>query len=345
MPARFKRIGQPGTQVAVMGGATEVSIHSTIYVPDRTDPSWKSIPYGHPMANQTTYVLDENMEPCAIGVPGELYLGGIGLARGYLGKPAFTAERFVPHPFSADPGARLYRTGDLVRWRTDGELELIGRVDFMVKLRGLRIELGEIESALSRHPSVDRAVAGLVDVGGGDRRIVAYYTALGSSAPREEELVALLADALPEYMVPSHIVRLDELPLTPNGKVNRRALPAPNVSRSEPSQLYVAPRDPLERVLTGLVAQLTGAERVGVEDDFFALGGHSLLAINLIGEVEDVFGVRVPVRDLFGAPSVAGIAAALDSQVSRETLNEIADQVLDVSQMDAEEVARLLGTA
>jgi acyl carrier protein len=233
-------------------------------------------------------------------VPGELLVGGAGLARGYLGRPELTAEKFIPDPFGGEPGGRLYRTGDLVRWRADGEVDFLGRIDDQVKVRGFRIELGEVEAAL-------RAVAGVADaaVTAQAERLVAYV----AGTPGAAELREALRRRLPEHLVPSVFVALDKLPLSPSGKVDRRALPAPENLRPAERE-YTAPRNELERQLAEMVAELLELEQVGVHDSFFELGGHSLLATRLISKIREDTGVELPLRTLFETPTVAQLADA-----------------------------------
>jgi amino acid adenylation domain-containing protein len=305
LPDRVRTWAPGMAHFIVMGGATEASIHSIIYPVGQVDQAWRSIPYGVPMANQRTYVLDRHLRPVPIGVAGELFLGGVGLARGYTGRTGFTAERFVPDPVSGDAGARLYRTGDLARYGADGTIELLGRIDHQAKIRGFRIEPGEIEAALGRHPAVARAVVVALRDGGGEARLVAYVvSAEGADAPPAAELRAFLRGTLPDWMVPAAYVALDRLPLSPNGKLDRKALPAPSAIAGEGH----GPRTPLEVELCAGVAALLGMERVGPEDDFFGLGGHSLAVTRLLARVRDRWGVEVPIRDFFAAPTVAVLA-------------------------------------
>ncbi len=277
---------------------------------------------GRAVAGSRAYVLDRSLEPCPPGVPGELALGGAGLARGYLHRRELTAERFVPDPFAADPGARLYRTGDLARWLPSGELEFLGRIDHQVKVRGFRIELGEIETALSAHPALREAVVVAREDGGAgeerlqvEKRLAAYvvprrgpHAASLPEASLVQALRAFLAGKLPDYMVPSAIVVLDALPLTPNGKVDRKALPAPAAQAVDRGG---APRTPAEELLAGIWAEVLGRERVGIHDGFFDLGGHSLIATRVVSRVRAAFGVELPLRALFEHPTVAGLARAL----------------------------------
>jgi acyl carrier protein len=228
-------------------------------------------------------------------VPGELYLGGVGIARGYLGQPALTEERFVPDPFGGEPGAWLYRTGDQVRYRADGNLEYLGRLDHQVKVRGFRIELGEVEAVLLEHPRVAQAVVVVREERVGDRRLVAYFVSGVERGVTVTELRKHLRARLPEYMVPQHFVELEGLPLMPNGKLNRRALPVPfSVEAAE--EAYVAPRTEMEARVAAIWREVLGIERVGVHDNFFDLGGHSLLTIKVATRIEEATGVRLNLR-------------------------------------------------
>jgi len=265
---------------------------------------------GRPVAGSEAYVLDERLGPAPAGVAGELYLGGRGLARGYLGRPERTAERFVPDPFGL-PGARLYRTGDLARFRVDGELEFLGRRDFQVKLRGFRIELGEIEAALAAHPAVAEAAV-LALPCGEDVRLVAFWVGEEGVEPR-----SWLRRRLPEHMVPSGCVRLETLPRTPNGKVDRRALSRLGTAGAE-RQTYVVPRTLTEELLAGIWAEVLKVERVGAHDNFFDLGGHSLLAAQVTSRVREAAQLELPVRSLFQYPTIEGLAIALEDLLFAE---------------------------
>jgi hypothetical protein len=262
---------------------------------------------GRPYPNTRLYVLDAGLQPVPVGVPGELYIGGMGLTRGYLRRPALTAERFVPDPFSSMPGARLYRTGDRVRYRADGEVEFLGRFDFQVKLRGFRIELGEIEAALCLHPAVEQAVVLLREDTPGEPRLVAYAR-LHEEQPADATMLrGFLKERLPGYMVPAAFVVLDTLPLTSTGKVDRAALPAPEAGAS-PVSTFVAPRNETEHQLALLLSELLGAPQVGVHDDFFDLGGHSLLATRAVARIRTLLEVDLPVQDLFEHSTVERLA-------------------------------------
>ena len=267
-------------------------------------------PIGRPITNHRAYVLNKQLQPLPIGVSGELYIGGDGLARGYLKGPELTAERFIPDEFSSVAGARLYRTGDLARYRADGELDFLGRIDNQVKIRGYRIELGEIEAALCAVAGVREAVVVARPDAQGEQRLVAYV--VGEAAGLDQSTLRReLGVRLPDYMVPAVIVELDQLPLTANGKVDRRALPEPERMRSQESE-YAAARTPVEELLCGIWAEVLGVERVGVEDNFFELGGHSLLATQVVSRVRETCGVEIALRELFEAPSVRLLAVVVE---------------------------------
>jgi len=300
-------------------GPTEVTVNSLIYAARRPPGSWASgeaVPIGRPSAENAVYVLDRAGEMVPPGVAGELFLGGPGVARGYHGRPDRTAERFVPDPWSGEPGARLYCSGDLVRWLPDGNVEFLGRTDHQVKVRGFRIELGEIEAALAHHPGVGEAVVVAREDAPGDRRLVAYVVGAGGEAPSARSLREFLAGSLPGYMVPSAFVALDAFPVTPSGKLDRRALPAP-ASRPELDG-YVAPRTPIEELVVGIWAEVLGVERVGVHDNFFELGGHSLVATQIVSRLHEACAVEVPLRALFEGPTVAELAERVESADASE---------------------------
>ncbi|HMG42404.1 MAG TPA: amino acid adenylation domain-containing protein, partial [Acidimicrobiales bacterium] len=287
-----------GLPVHNLYGPTEAAVDVTWHDPTRELPAAGTVPIGRPVWNTGTLVLDGYLWPVPIGVPGELYLTGVQLARGYHGRAGLSAERFVAHPFGA-PGERMYRTGDLVRWQPDGTLDYLGRTDHQVKLRGNRIELGEIEAALLALEGVGHATV-LVH----DSRLVAYL--VGPELPDDDSLRTALSAGLPDYMVPGAFVRLDTLPLTPNGKLDRAALPAPEGARPVVSR---RPATPVEAGLCAIVAEVLGVDDVGVDDGFFALGGHSLLAAKVVSRARRDLGIGLAVRDLFEAPTVAGLAA------------------------------------
>ena len=280
---------------------------------------------GRPIANTQVYVLDERLQPVPSGVPGELHIGGAGLARGYLNRPALTAEKFIPNPFSAVPGARLYKTGDLACYLPDGQIAFMGRIDEQIKIRGYRIEPGEIVAALDRHPAVQTSVVVAREDTLGDKRLVAYMVPAVGSRPTTGALRDFLATQVPDYMVPATFVCLDVLPLTSNGKVNCAALPAPNATNTVQDDTFTAPRTPIEERVAEIVASLLGLEQVGRDDNFFLLGGHSLLGTQVIARVHDTFGVDLPLRGLFDAPTVAELAAEIERLILA-TLEAMSDE-------------------
>ncbi|MBD2040985.1 amino acid adenylation domain-containing protein, partial [Microcoleus sp. FACHB-672] len=292
-------------------GPTEGTVWSTVY--DCGDLGENTlVPIGKPISNMQVYLLDSHLQPVPVGVAGELHIGGAGLALGYLNRPDLTAEKFIANLFSQDANSRLYKTGDLARYLADGNIEYLGRIDHQVKIRGFRIEMGEIEALLNSHPSVqETAVIAREDVPG-DQRLVAYI-APSATASSEiiKELRRFLKERLPAYMVPSAFVLLEALPLTPNGKLDRKALPAPNHQKAEREEIFVAPRNPVEKILADILAQLLGLQEIGIHDNFFELGGHSLLAIQFISRLSDAFGIKIPLRCLFENPTVEGIAVAI----------------------------------
>ncbi|HEV2734152.1 MAG TPA: amino acid adenylation domain-containing protein, partial [Longimicrobiaceae bacterium] len=325
--AEWSRLGVPLVHVF---GLTETAVTSTTLRLEAGDDGsrWPNLPVGTPIPNTRIYVLDTSLNPVPPGMAGELYVGGEGVARGYLGRPDLTAARFVPDSFAAEPGGCLYRTGDRVRWLADGNLEFLGRIDLQVKVRGHRIEPAEIEAVLARHPAVREAVVMVREDTSGDRRLVAYMVPARGFVPADDglrvctpesgvervtaaDLYRFVERELPSYMVPTTSVFLQDLPLTPNGKLDRRALPAPQWYEGEGS--YVPPRTPVEEVLAGIWAEVLRTERVGVHDNFFALGGHSLLAMRVISQVRERLAAEVPIRTMFEGPTVAELASRVES--------------------------------
>jgi acyl-coenzyme A synthetase/AMP-(fatty) acid ligase/acyl carrier protein len=297
-------------------GPSEDTTFSTISNPQRNEAREPTI--GRPITNGRLYVLDRRLRPVPVGVPGEVWIAGEGLARGYLNRPELTADRFRPDPFATAAGARLYRVGDLARHLPDGELEYLGRLDHQVKIRGFRVELGEIEAALDHHPDVREAVV-ITREEGATRTLVACVVpaAVDAEAGLIEELRRHLASRLPAYMVPAGFLLLPALPLTPNGKVDRKALARLGADEHRPATAgYAAPRNPIEELLAPLWQEVLGVERVGVHDDFFALGGHSLLGVQLVSRVRDLFGVKLPVRTLFHATTIAELAERVAEEMA-----------------------------
>jgi amino acid adenylation domain-containing protein len=293
-------------------GPTEVTTFAACHEIRALEPGTERVPIGRPIANTELYILDGDRQPVPIGVPGELYLGGAGLARGYLNRPELTAERFVPHPFCINPDARLYRTGDLARYRSDGDVEFLGRLDDQIKVRGFRVEPGEVEAVLRELPAVaNAAVMGRKD-DRGQHHLIAYVAAASSYRLSTHDLRDQLRSRLPEYLVPDGIVIVDSLPLTPNGKLDRRVLAALDVG-VEPQSSYAAPSTVTERVLSELWAEAFGVERVGVDDDFFSLGGDSLLAAGIFAKAARWTSKNIPLSLLFRGPTIREVARALDN--------------------------------
>jgi amino acid adenylation domain-containing protein len=317
--ARRCLASMPWAELHNLYGPTEAAIDVT-YWKCLADDTHTSVPIGKAIANIRVYVVDKGMEPVSAGVPGELCLGGVGLARGYWGRGDLTAERFVPDGLSGRRGERLYRTGDLVRWLEDGNLEYLGRLDHQVKIRGFRIELGEIEAALKEHGGVREAVVVEREDEVGDKRLVAYVVperegeesnnGSGRVELRISELREHLLGKLPEYMVPSAYVQLEKLPLNYNGKIDRNNLPQPDTDTSE--QEYVGPRNPTEETLCRLWQEVLRRERVGIHDNFFKIGGHSLMAVQLATRIREGFKLDIPLQRMFELPTIAQLAEAID---------------------------------
>ena len=344
LPDQLKTFAGEDVQVISLGGATEASIHSVIYPIEKCASTWKSIPYGRPMANQQAYLLDAFLQLVPIGVPGELHLGGVGLARGYFNGPERSAEKFIPHPFSQEGGARLYKTGDLARYLPDGNIELLGRMDYQVKINGLRIELGEIETALRRHAAIQDAVVVARGEDARGKRLVAYVVCKEGALLTTTALREFLQPTLPEYMQPTFFVTLENLPLTPNGKVDRRALPTPDMSRPDLKEPFVAPRNLVEEVLAGIWANVLGLGRVGIHDNFFELGGHSLLAIQIAAQVQDTFQIALSLRTFLDAPTVAELTdyLATTSRATGQDIVRITHILMQLDQLSDDEAAEML---
>jgi amino acid adenylation domain-containing protein len=320
---------QPPARLLHVYGPTESTTFASWHLVEDVPLDAITVPIGRPLANTSLSILDAHLNPVPVGVYGELYIGGDGLARDYLKRPALTAEKFVPDPFSDTPGARLYRTGDLVRYRSDGTVEFRGRRDHQVKLRGYRIELGEIETVLSQHPEVQASVALVREDEPGDKRLVGYVVPLEESLSASD-LRRYLQARLPDYMVPAHFVMLDALPVTPNGKVDRKALPALSGTRGSLETSYVAPRTSMEQQLVDIWQDVLGLEQVGVKDNFFELGGHSLLATQVVSRVREALKIDLKLQDFFELPSIAGLAGALEIlHTSTQGHQEIGDSTME----------------
>ncbi len=295
-------------------GPTEATITATAFeVPPQAceTPTLQSVPIGRPLANREIYILDKYGSPVPVGVSGELHIGGSRLARGYLNRPDLTAEKFVPNPFGTEPGARLYKTGDLARYRPDGNVEFIGRVDHQVKIRGFRIEPGEIEATLGQYSAVRESVVLAREDVPGEKRLVAYIVTERDLSTTANDMRNFLKQKVPEYMVPSAFVMLETLPFMPNGKVDRRALPAPDRTRPEFGNAFVAPRDAVELALTSLWEEVLEVRPIGVRDNFFELGGHSLAAVRLFALIENRMGKKLSLATVFQGATVEHLASML----------------------------------
>jgi acyl-CoA synthetase (AMP-forming)/AMP-acid ligase II/acyl carrier protein len=311
----------PAVPVVNTYGPTESVISTTSYLID--SPAEQRVPIGRPLGGRRVYVLDSVGGVVPVGVAGELCVGGAELARGYLGRPGLTAQRFVPDPYGGS-GARMYRSGDRARWLPDGNLEFLGRFDDQVKLRGFRIELGEVQACLLSHRQVRAAVAAVRESAQGPR-LVGYI--VGEASPAQ--LVAWCAQSLPPHMVPTSVLVLEQLPLLPNGKINREALPQPPAAdRSDPE--FVAARTPTEDVIATICAEVLELDQVGVEHNFFALGGHSLRATVLASRLASAFGCVVKVRDVFEQPTVAALSVRVERLIIDE-ITAMSDEEIDLS--------------
>ncbi|MFZ2754734.1 MAG: non-ribosomal peptide synthetase, partial [Lysobacteraceae bacterium] len=318
-------------------GPTETTVWSTV---ERVQPGQTAIAIGRPIDNTEVYIVDKHLQLVPAGIPGELLIGGLGVAKGYLDRPELTAEKFIADTLGQRANARLYRTGDLARWRRDGRLEAIGRIDHQVKLRGFRIELGEIESVLAAHDAVAQAVVVCREDRPGDKRLVAYLVA----AEGEIDIAALRTAArerLPEYMMPSAFVTMERLPLTPNGKVDRRALPAPDADAFAVAE-YTPPRNAEEETLVALWAEVLGRPQIGIHDNFFDLGGHSLLATQLVTRMQKALGADIGLRMMFEAPTVAQFAELLLNNrmkdIDEDTLAAMMQQLEGLSDADIQAI-------
>lgn len=320
-------------------GPTETTVCATIY-PCSSDEKGNP-PIGRPIPNSKVFILDEYLQLVPVGVPGELVVGGVNLARGYLNNFDLTRQRFILSPFN--PEEKLYRTGDLVKYRSDGNIEYLGRIDQQVKVRGFRIELGEIESVINRNPDIQEAVVTLHNRNG-DQQMVAYVITRGNHQIKPAEIKDFIRQYLPEYMVPSIFVQLEVLPLSPSGKVDKRRLPMPEVRSEDEEKKYLAPRNEQETILTKICSELLGVNPVGVNDNFFELGGHSLLATQFVSRIREHFKVEISLRTLFESPTIAELSQVLDKLITpRETDAErIARLLAKIDQLSHEEIVALI---
>jgi acyl-CoA synthetase (AMP-forming)/AMP-acid ligase II/acyl carrier protein len=323
-------------------GPTEAAIDVTSW-PCTGAHIWPSVPIGRPVANTQIYLLDEEGEPVAVGVPGELHIGGVQLARGYLGRAELTAEKFVPDRFGDAPGARLYRTGDIARFHADGWIEFLGRSDAQVKIRGHRIEMGEIEHTLARFEKVREAAVVAATGKDGDQRLIAYLTLAQGATTDITELRGFLERKLPGYMIPADFVVLDAFPLTSSGKLDRRRLLAPEQARAKLTTAFVAPSTPAEEELARMWRELLGLSRVGINDNFFELGGHSLVLMQLVMRINEAFQVQLPLRAFFDARSIAEMTNVIAAwQMEHEDPTEVALMLDDLNNLTPDEVRALL---
>ena len=335
----------PATRIINEYGPTETVVGCCVYETSAGEVKPGPVSIGHPIFNTQVYSLNSELQLAPVGATAEMFIGGVGLARGYLKRPDLTATRFIPHPFSTTAGARLYRTGDLGRYLPDGEIQFVGRIDHQVKLRGYRIELGEIEAVLSAHPAVREIVAVMREDSAAEKRLVVYLVPVHSEVtPGVEELRSYAKEKLPDYMIPAAFVWLEKLPLTAHGKVDRKQLPAPEQGRPESVAKYVAPATQTEEILAEMWAEVLEVERVGVNDNFFELGGHSLLATRIIARVNQAFQVELPMHRLLEMPTIAGLAIAIvENQATSSGNHEEAARVLaELAQLSDEEAEAML---
>ena len=340
--ARVLQSGKP-QHLQHVYGPTEATTFSSSFEIHEVTAAARTLPIGRAISNTELWVLDQHGQVAPVGVPGELYIGGDGIARGYLGYPELTAEKFVPHPYSTEPGARLYRTGDLVRYLSDGNIDFLGRMDQQVKLRGFRIELGEIETVLQQHPAVRESVVLFREDVPGHKRLVAYVVEDPQTSPGVQliaELRSWLQQRLPEYFMPAHFIVLDKLPLTPNGKVDRRALPAPD--NTAESETFLAPRTPEEAKIAEIWADVLEIKPIGVETNFFDLGGHSLLATRIVTRIREAFALNMPLRVLFDSPTIAGIAEYVANARAEGEVTSIVEMVDKLTQLSEDETRSML---
>jgi amino acid adenylation domain-containing protein len=312
-------------------GPTETTVVATSGCVFPTEQADGRPTIGRPIANTQIYILDEYLQQLPTGTAGEISIGGVSLAGGYLNRSDLTKEKFIPHPFSTEPGARLYKTGDLGRYLPDGQIAFLGRIDHQIKIRGYRIEPGEIESVLNRHPAVQTSVVVDLEDTPGDKRLIAYLVLDPKAQVAISSLLDVLVMYLPDYMIPSAFVRLDELPVTSNGKVNRKALPVPDETNLIQDELVASPATPTEEIVAGIIASLLELELVKRDENFFMLGGHSLLGAQVIARVADTFGVDLPLRSLFISPTVRLLSAEIERQL-----------LAQVEEMSDEEIQSLL---
>ena len=331
----------PDAELYNLYGPTEATIDVSWWnCRQQTDKAM--VPIGRPVANTQLLILDNHLNLMPIGAPGELYIGGVQLARGYLNRPELTQERFIPNPFPKIPSQRLYKTGDRCRYLSDGAIEYLGRLDSQIKLRGYRIELGEIESILTQHQQIQQAIVLLTENHPGHECLVAYLVATSTANLCIDDLRDHLKNQLPDYMIPSAFVCLDQLPLMANGKIDRKALPRPSDERLVTAQTYIAPRTPIEELLCQIWQDVLSVDKVGVNDNFFDLGGHSLLGTMVMSRVASLFGIDFPLLFLFELPTIANLAQSIENhlidQFHPDELSEAIAELDDLSDNDVEQL-------
>jgi acyl-CoA synthetase (AMP-forming)/AMP-acid ligase II/acyl carrier protein len=327
---KFRQFLTSETRLINSFGLTEATIDSACFEDPHLDlPPDRSVPIGRPLSNTQIYLLNPALQPVPIGVLGELYVGGEGVARGYIQRPDLTAERFVPYPFGK-PGARLYRTGDLARYLPDGNIEFLGRQDTQVKIRGFRVELGEIDAVLAEHPLVQECATLVCEaVGRPDSNHLVAYVACLDGQISGDELRHFLKSKLPDYMVPTTFMFLEALPLTPNGKVDRNFLPDPDHQQLDSQETFVAPRTPIEETVAKIWAQVLGAEGIGIHDNFFQVGGHSLLVTQIVSRIRTAFEFELPLRSLFESPTIARLAELIETAQWAKQCSHLAGRPTD----------------
>ncbi|MCP4160842.1 MAG: AMP-binding protein, partial [Deltaproteobacteria bacterium] len=319
LPDQIKNLND-GVQVISLGGATEASIWSIYYPIEKCDKMWSCIPYGKPLNNQSFYILDKNMKLAPVGVAGDIFIGGDGLAKCYMNRPELTEVSFVDNPFIT--GERIYKTGDQGRWFDDGNIEFLGRIDNQVKIRGFRIELGEIENSIVLHKDISSGVVIVKDTVNGDKQLIAYYV-----SDKELELSGLrsfLKRSLPDYMIPSLFIYMETLPLTPNGKVDRKALPKVDVSINSEVE-YVSPRNEIEKKLVEIWQEVLGIKKLGIYDSFFDLGGHSLTMTKVIFRINQMLDIEISMKTFFENNNISELAIVIDDlkELDTKEINDV----------------------
>jgi acyl-CoA synthetase (AMP-forming)/AMP-acid ligase II/acyl carrier protein len=309
LPGQLKKIF-PNVQVVSLGGATEGTVWSNFFPVNAVDPAWRSIPYGKPIDNNFFYILDEHLNPVPRGVTGELFIGGVGVSRGYINEEEKTALAFLNDPFNKDLGGRMYRTGDLGRLMPDGNMEFLGRKDFQVKIRGFRVELGEIEQVLIKFPGIHTALVNAIQDNSKNKLLVAYYQ--GDEQYTKAALSSFLSQHLPDYMIPSFFISLDVFPLNTNGKIDRKALPAPSF-KDDQNILSVKPETQTQEGVTIIWSKVLNKENISIRDNFFSLGGHSLSAAQVIARIREEFEVPIKIRSIFMHPTIEHLSAEIDA--------------------------------